>query len=115
MRKRMDKEMLKSALTMSGLFTLLVCIVLFLISNEPYLIYDVGKTIKTGDLPPIMFTIGMGLVVLFVVLSATLFSIAYYKRGDVTRDEEKIKKRVRKRRKIKKNVKAEEVKKEKRD
>lgn len=79
MKKKFDKKMLESALTMSGVFTVLICIILFLMANEPYLIYDVGKTIKTGDLPPIMFTISMGVIVLFFILCATLFSIAHYK------------------------------------
>lgn len=114
MKKKIDKNMLKSSITMSGAFTLLICVFLFLASNEPYLIYDVGKTIKTGDLHPITFTIGIGLVVLFFILSATLVSIAYYKNnGNEKRLETK--KTPKKRKKMVKKAKIEEDKKSKKD
>lgn len=114
MRKKIDKKMIKSSVTMSGAFTLLICVFLFLASNEPYLIYDIGKTIKTGDLHPIMFTIGMGFVVLFFILSATLVSIAHYKNNDNEKKTE-VKKTPKKRKRVVKKTKTEDDKKSKKD
>lgn len=103
MKKNFDKKMLESALTVSGVFTILVCLALFLMANDPYLIYELGKTIKSGDLPAILFALIMGIVVLFVILSATLLSIAYYRKDKV----EKTKKPRKKRKRLTKKVKAE--------
>lgn len=103
MYKKFDKNMLIASLAMSILFTILMCITVYEVASEPYLIYDLGKAIKNGHLTPLKLTFGVFLPVLFLSLTTTMFSIAYYKlcvESDIDKDEKKpIKKR---RRKVKK-------------
>ena len=102
MYKKFDKSMLKAGLIMSILFTILACITVYEVASEPYLIYDLGKAIKNGHLTPFKLTLGFLFPLLFLSLTTSLFSIAYYK---VCADEEKEKpeKPVKKRRrKVKK-------------
>lgn len=105
MYKKFDKNILKAGLVMSALFTILICITVYEAANEPYLIYDLGKVIKNGHLTPIKLTLGVFLPVLFLSLTTTMFSIAYYKicvEEDAEKEESKpIKKRRRKIRKEK--------------
>lgn len=103
MYKKFDKNILKAGLVMSILFTILICITVYEATSEPYLIYDLGKAIKNGHLTPLKLTFGVLLPVLFLSLTTTMFSIAYYKicvEDDMDKEEKKpIKKR---RRKVKK-------------
>ena len=90
MFKNVDKNMLKSAVIMSLLFTVLICIAVYEIASEPYLIYDLGKVLKGGSLSPIKLTLGLALPTLFLTLIVTLFSIAYYRVSCDTENEENV-------------------------
>lgn len=95
MFKNVDKNMLKSAVIMSLLFTVLICIAVYEIASEPYLIYDLGKVLKSGNLSPIKLTLGLTLPTLFLTLIVTLFSIAYYRVSFDIENEEKVVKKKR--------------------
>lgn len=103
MFRNVDKNMLKSAFVMSGLFTILICITVYEIASEPYLIYDLGKVLKNGNLTPVKLTFGLFLPVLFLTLVVTLFSIAYYKieSGDDLEGKKIVKRKKRRKKEIK--------------
>ena len=103
MYKNFDKNILKAGLVMSFIFTVLVCITVYEVASEPYLIYDLGKAIKNGHLTPIKLTLGVLLPVLFLSITTTMFSIAYYKICvDEDNDKEEKKPIKKRRRKVKK-------------
>ena len=87
MYRKFDKSMLKASLMMSVLFSIVVCLTVYFVADDPYMLWDLAKVLKNGDLSPIKLTLGVALPILFLSIIITMFSIAYYK-VECTAEEE---------------------------
>lgn len=108
MDKKFDSNLLKSAVVMSVLFTLILCVAFYEIFSEPFLVYNLGKVLKNGDMSPFTLTLRLALPVLFLSIIISMFSIAYYKADIEIPTEKEVARTIRKRRTNKKKTKKEE-------
>lgn len=108
MDKKFDTNLLKAAVVMSTLFTLILCVAFYEIFSEPFLVYNLGKVLKNGDLSPFMLTLRLALPVLFLAIIISMFSIAYYKADIETPTKREVERTIKKRKTRKKKTKKEE-------